>query len=827
MKLIQFRNAAALGIVGALALGATAIAVPGSGQKGDGPSGPPINTPLTPWTGEAGIVESVAEIMARELATPIFEVPPPLFIGSEHEGGRSGTVRPNPLSPQTSSWPIGGRVGPKALGKGGRGGGPYNPQTIGTSFNGVALFESNAVPPDSMGAVGPTQVLFCENNRIKVFDRNGVLGPLNTSTNVFFNSVRNGSGTSDPQVRFDPISGRYFVTILNLQQPNRILLAVSSGPTITGTSSFTFYQFQQDLVAPAGNTGQFADYDSLGVDANALYIGCNMFGASFTGTTGWVVKKSSVLSGGPIQVTAFRNMGTGSVSGPYSPRGVDNEDPTATEGYFIGVDTRTYGTLYIRRISNPGGTPSISGNLVVNVPSTTNPLNPSILGSTRPLDAIDDRLFVAAMHKSTLTGQTTLWTAHNIQVNSSGVASNSGGRNGSRWYELRNMTATPALVQAGTLFDSAATNPRSYWFPSVAMSGQGHMALGSSTGGIASRADIAVAGRLSSDTPGTIQSPTNATATASNYNVQTTSTQRWGDYSRVQVDPIDRMTMWTFQEYCNATNSWAVRAVELRAPGPAAILTLTPNTILQGQTLDIVVVGTSTSGTGFYQNPDAYSWSRHLAAAFSGAGVTVNSIAFSSPTQITLNVSASGGAATGARDLTVTNPDLQLTTKVSALTVNPTGPTTVVPSTAVINPGLLDSGGIADLYTSNNAYMVGRRNLAQDELGSPITLTVTGTSPVASPTQMQFRVESRAAVTGIRQTLSLWDWTTTSWVSIDARFVGLTDGVVTATAPGGLARFVQAGTRTMRARIGMDEVAADTIEAWRAYFDQVVWLITG
>jgi hypothetical protein len=66
------------------------------------------------------------------------------------------------------------------------------------------------------------------------------------------------------------------------------------------------------------------------------------------------------------------------------------------------------------------------------------------------------------MHKNKISGATTLWTAHNIQVNTTGVASASGGRNGSRWYEITNLTTTPTLNQSGTLFDSAASNQKSY-----------------------------------------------------------------------------------------------------------------------------------------------------------------------------------------------------------------------------------------------------------------------------------------------------------------------------------------------------------------------------
>ena len=66
-----------------------------------------------------------------------------------------------------------------------------------------------------------------------------------------------------------------------------------------------------------------------------------MFSASagsFTRTDAAVVRKSSVTSGGPIVVTLFPGLATGTGAGPYTPQGVDNFDPAATEGYFIGVD---------------------------------------------------------------------------------------------------------------------------------------------------------------------------------------------------------------------------------------------------------------------------------------------------------------------------------------------------------------------------------------------------------------------------------------------------------------------------------------------------------
>src|SRR5574337_567816 len=405
----------------------------------------------------------------------------------------------------------------------------YTPQTVGTSFLGPKLSESLFVPPDSIGAVGPSQVLVIANGRIKVFDKSGVLGGLNVTTDTFFASVRTASA-SDPHVRYDRLSGRWFVTMIDVATVNRVLIAVSSSSTITNTSSFTFF------------------------------IGVNMFTSAdaFRGTTGFVINKADLLVG-TLTVTPFRQLAgfTCPSTGVDTPQGVNNDDPQATEGYFIGVDICTYSKLVLRRITNPGGTPSISGNLTLTVPTTTWPIGQVASGSTHPLDALSDRLFAASIHTNAITGAKTLWTAHNIEVNSSGVGTGGGGRNGARWYEIGNLTTTPTLVQSGTLFDSAASNPLGYWIPSVAMSGQGHMAIASSVASAVSFAGIAASGRLRTDALGTIQAPTLAQAGGGSYNRHSTSVQRWGDYSQVVVDPNDNQTMWTFQEYADAPDSSA------------------------------------------------------------------------------------------------------------------------------------------------------------------------------------------------------------------------------------------------------------------------------
>ncbi len=634
------------------------------------------------WKGSPGIVETVNQIMERERLTPPL---PPGTVRLMDELELKHLLPPpkeDPNAPKVSQWPPEvikkGKAQKDALQIQSQPGKILSPQTVGVSFLGPVLSESGWIPPDTQGDVGPTQVLMIANGRIKVYDKLGNLGPINASSDVFFNSVRNGANTGDPRVRYDRLSGRWFVTAFNMATPNRILIAVSSGSVITSSSSFTFYQFQHDLVGPTPNpdTGAFADYPTLGVDANALYIGVNVFTYTYIGSTGFVVKKSDLFIG-TLTVTAFRQIANSSALGCATPYGVHNDDPSFTEGYFIGTDYTVTSRLVVRRISNPGGTPTISGNLNLTVPATTHPILQPHLGAAanRRLDAIDWRLFAAHIKKDKITGVSTLWTAHTNEVNSSGVSTVGGGRNGSRWYQIGSMTTTPTLIQSGTLYDPAATNPLGYWMPSVAMSGQGHMALGCSRASVNNYTEIAAAGKLSSDPLGTTQAPTLVIASTTAYNVQGVDGQRWGDYSQTVVDPNDDQTMWTFQEYCNSTNSWGVRAIQLIAPPPATPTTAVPSTILTGQaSVNVVVNGTSISGSEFFDpgpDPGGPGFLNHITASVSG-GVVVNSITFNTPTQVTLNISTVG-VANGPKDVTITNPDGQSRTGLGIITITDPG----------------------------------------------------------------------------------------------------------------------------------------------------------
>ncbi|MBI4932020.1 MAG: T9SS type A sorting domain-containing protein [Bacteroidetes bacterium] len=604
-------------------------------------------------TGSNGITLTVDQIMAMEKPTPFTK----LRMQREHEAHLH--KKNNPDAPEISSFPPSDTA---VQNRNDAGNSVNATQTIGASWRGPTLAISGGwIPPDCNGAVGPTQVLVCGNTRIQVYSKAGVLGPLNADITTFFSSVDAGIGVSDTHIRYDRLSGRWFVVTINTAAANnRVCIAVSSGPVITGAASFTFFFF----VEPSA--GAFFDYPTLGVDANALYIGGNRFSPGYSYSPMYIVRKSSILAAGPIVVTAFNNVG-GATSPIYTPQGVDNEDPAATEGYFVGTDVFAWSKLDFVRVNTPGGVPTLTiPTPLTTIPATYAPLTQVHNGTGNNLDALDDRLFAAHVMKNKITGVTTLWTAHNLRVNNAGVASAAGNRNGSRWYQIGSMTtATPTLVQSGTLFDAAAANYRGFWIPSIAMSGQGHAVLGSSTASAANKADVEVSGRYSCDAPGTLQPFSLATASATTYNVQA-GTQRWGDYSQVVVDPNDNMTMWAFGEYCDAANDWAVRVVQLIAPPPPPPAVLNPLAAYGCTASNIVTITASSTPncTGFFDpGPDAGGpgFANRLTASCTG-GITVTSVTFVSPTQVTLDLNTSA-AATGTYIITITNPDGQTTTR--------------------------------------------------------------------------------------------------------------------------------------------------------------------
>jgi PKD repeat protein len=203
---------------------------------------------------------------------------------------------------------------------------------------------------------------------------------------------------------------------------------------------------------------------------------------------------------------------------------------------------------------------------------------------------------------------------------------------------------------------------------SIMVSGQGHAVLGFSVAGANEFANAGWTGRLAGDPLNTLRSAALYTASSTAYNPHDSGgapINRWGDYSYTSLDPDDDMTVWTIQEFCNAANSYGVQIAKILAPPPAIPTNCSPASVTAGTTVNVVVTGMTDGDTGFFDPGPGFS--NRITAAVSGAGLTVNSIAYSNPTHITLNLSVSAGANSGSRTLTITNPDGQSATSPLAI----------------------------------------------------------------------------------------------------------------------------------------------------------------
>jgi len=124
-----------------------------------------------------------------------------------------------------------------------------------------------------------------------------------------------------------------------------------------------------------------------------------------------------------------------------------------------------------------------------------------------------------------------------------------------------------------------------------------------------------------------------------------------------------------------------------------------PTTVGQDvSSVDVVVTGTPTGGSGFFDPGTGYS--KRLQASISGSDVAVNGVTYSSPTSMTVNINTVSAAA-GPRAVTITNPDGQSTTSSAVIfSIVAGGP---APTLASIAPtsGIATGGTVTHLAGAN------------------------------------------------------------------------------------------------------------------------------
>lgn len=464
--------------------------------------------------------------------------------------------------------------------------------TVGTSFTAQNLYDgpatSETFPPSIGGAVGTTQILTASSFGVTSFNRSGQKDyQFDTTLNSVFNNVFDAS---NPQIRFDTLSQRWFIVASNFDAantgtgcPGHIYIAVSSSDVIIPTTTWRVVDLLQENIAPTGDAGEgildpTTDYITLGIDAHALYIGMNLYDCNtenFISSAVFVIQKASLINGDPVVATAFR--GLSDDSNIFAPVGVDNFDANPEFGYVIGNNSAVEGELILYRIIDPGSiTPAISSPVTISVAQTAAPVDAlynNLYGNIITMALIDNRLQASHVRN----GQ--LFTVRHIGVDQNGLSAGGEDRTGVRWTQLdlaaggtETATTVPTVAKEGTLYDNGTfgNDTLFYYFPSIMTNANNNTMV---LAGSVSSLNTFVSGFAASQ-PGS--SPVDNDALRSSVQIIApgvaqyvlngpfTASETWGLYSKIALDPVDQSKVWPFVEFVQNTNAWGIGVASLQ-----------------------------------------------------------------------------------------------------------------------------------------------------------------------------------------------------------------------------------------------------------------------
>jgi hypothetical protein len=426
-------------------------------------------------------------------------------------------------------------------------------------------------PPDTNGDVGPAHYIQLVNVSVGIFRKTDGFRLAAFTFDTLFSSASTGTpcdnnNQGDPVVLYDPQANRWIISDLAWANFTSGAMyqcfAVSrTGDPVSG--GWYFYAVQTD---PGGHLG---DYPKLGVWPDGIYMSANMYSTtgsmSFQHVKVWAFNRSDLESGAPLHGVSFNlptKIGPTYVFSllPSNLRGA--APPAGRPNLFASI----YGS-YQARIwkfhadwTAPASSTFTGPSNVTIAAFSVGPARVPEPSPGNALDTLTYRLMMQNQYRN-LAGQESLWLAHTVG-NGSGVAS-------VRWYQI-NVTGgtvvTAKPVQQGTFNPNALHR----FMPSLAVDGQGDMAIGYTASSTTFYPSIRYAGRLVGDAPNTLgQGETTlwAGAGAQTNSCGGAACTRWGDYSAMTVDPVDDCTFWYTNEfYAVNGGNWQTRIGAFRYP---------------------------------------------------------------------------------------------------------------------------------------------------------------------------------------------------------------------------------------------------------------------
>ncbi len=455
------------------------------------------------------------------------------------------------------------------------------------SFDGLSnqdnfnLLGIRVIPPDPVGAVGPNHYVQMVNLSVAVFDKSGnrLMGPVTVGSLWNGYPVTNcAEDSGDPVVVYDQFADRWILSQFTASGPtyyNCIAVSQTSDPT----GAYYLYAF---------STGTwFPDYPKYGLWTDSYVITTREFD-DVTGGSGigvYALEKNKMLNGlAKARAVGFRLVGDDPdimpligdgllpayVDGKQKPNPLKPIPIVGTQdggaSYGATFDALNIFELDVKWRARPTASLKLAAQLPVAPFDSIFPCAGRAClrqpGTAARLDILSYR------QRPTWRLAYRNFKTHEAMVTAQSVEA-APGVAGMRWYELRRTANGYAIEQQGTYAPADGVHR---WMGSVAMDARGNIAMGYSVvNGVDVKPGIRYTGRLRGDAAGqmTLGEGTIVNGTG----IQRTVNPRWGDYTSLNLDPVDDCTFWYVNEYytrageLSAPAGWSTRIGSFKVPG--------------------------------------------------------------------------------------------------------------------------------------------------------------------------------------------------------------------------------------------------------------------
>ncbi len=434
-------------------------------------------------------------------------------------------------------------------------------------------------PPDMGLAASSKFVVQMVNLAGTIWKNNGVHVTTFSLSDFWFLPVRGGPlgiGMSDPQVLYDAAADRFYASIIDTFDVNRVNFAVTATNDPTGTWFIYRVIANCNPVTPYSNcspasSNTLPDQPYIGYSSDKFLIAVNDFDITtglFIGAQYWILNKAEMLSGctaptacpGGRNIDAVTNVVTTS-NNHWAIRPAQHLSATSTA--YMAENCLTLGVVVLTNTcSGAIGTGGINVFRVTGTPPdpttvtvTTVPVhsmsfpgkadqpgNPASLGTNDALRML-----------SIVWRNNVLWTASHEGCTPTG---DSASRTCARLDQISTSTSTFTVLQdfdLGFLGDYV-------FYPALSTDSSNNLVLLYGHSSLSLFPTLEVTGQLATMLPTTLAAPVLLIAgTAADY------TGRWGDYFWAATDPATPNTFWVSGEFRTVSlfQGWSTQVGEI------------------------------------------------------------------------------------------------------------------------------------------------------------------------------------------------------------------------------------------------------------------------